>query len=180
MRWWWWWWWSLHWEPKSWHTEVTHQCVQSLERLCQCCAICCFVFGCDCNWWRCAQWVAFRCNLKRRFARKDFLEFLTCASCKEKKGEGEEDEQQAADPQLLLYFYDAFIKWHFWNLAITITIMFRALCTKTHFLYLQLLFAAHVVFFRLDKYSLVSAADEVDKLSVLCAEDHPWITWTKM
>lgn len=36
----------------------------------------------------------------------------------------------------------------------------------------QLLFAAHVVFFRLDKYSLVSAADEVDKLSVLCAEDH--------
>lgn len=55
-----------------------------------------------------------------------------------------------------------------------------ALCTKNHFLYVQLLFAAHVVLFRLDKYSLITTADEVDKLSVLCAEDHPWITWTKM
>lgn len=38
---------------------------------------------------------------------------------------------------------------------------------------LQFLFTAHVVFFQLDKDSIFSPPDKVDKFSFLRTEDHP-------
>lgn len=77
-------------------THAGDRCVQCLERLHQsCCCRAVVIFGCDCTdedvpgeWQR-----AIKCNFKRRSARKDFLAFLTCASCKERKEEDDEDGQ---------------------------------------------------------------------------------------
>lgn len=69
-------------------THAGDECVQSLERLHQrycCCAV--VICGCDCTdedvpgEWQCA----IKFNFKHRSARKDFLAFSTCASCKERK-----------------------------------------------------------------------------------------------
>lgn len=79
--------WDSHGEPKSWYAQGT-SASKSLERLHQrCCRRAVVIFGCDCTdedvpgeWQR-----AIRCNFKRRSARKDFLAFLACASCRERK-----------------------------------------------------------------------------------------------